>query len=88
MIPFAFFLLGLRARDLRSADFIVVISAAVVTAVALFEYFFVDVYLRYFNIIMYYVARGSVATERLEILSTNLFESGIRPEGRALFPIR
>ena len=87
MIPFAFFLLGLRARDLRNTDFIVLILAVAVTSVALFEYFFVDVYLRYFNIIMYYVARGSVATERLEILSTNLFESGIRPEGRALFPI-
>jgi len=87
MIPFAFFLLGLRARDLRSTDFIVLISATVVTVIALFEYCFVDVYLQYFNIITYYVARGSVATERLELFSTSLFESGIRPEGRALFPI-
>jgi putative polymerase len=87
MIPFAFFLLGMRVRDLRNADSIVLISAALVTAIALFEYLFVDVYLRYFNIIMYYVARGSVATDRLEILSTNLFESGTRPEGRALFPV-
>jgi putative polymerase len=87
LIPFAFVLLGMRVSNLRNADTIVLTAGVLVTTVAIFEYLFIDVYLRYFNIIMYYVARGSVAAERLEILSTNLFESGIRPEGRALFPI-
>jgi putative polymerase len=87
MIPIAFFLLGARVRELESADTIVLISTTVVTVVSLFEYVFVDLYLKYFNIIMYYVARGSVAVGRLEILSTSLFESGIRPEGRVLLPI-
>ena len=87
MIPFAFFWLGTRVFSLRNADAIMLVAGALVTAVAVFEYLFIDVYLRYFNIIMYYVARGSVAAERLEILSSNLFESGIRPEGRVLFPI-
>jgi putative polymerase len=87
MVPFAFFLLGTRIRDLRSADFMVLLMTALVVVVAVFEYFFVELYVRYFNIIMYYVARGSVATERLEILSTNLFESGIRPEGRVMLPV-
>jgi putative polymerase len=85
-IPVAFFLLGRRVGDLRNADTIVFVLAIVVTSVAVFEYFFLDVYLKYFNIIMYYVARGTLATARLAISSSNLFESGIRPEGRTLLP--
>lgn len=71
------------------ADRIVVCIAIVTSAIALFEYFFVETYLTYFNIIKYYILRGSVDASRLEILSTNLFVSGLRPEGegRTLFPV-
>jgi putative polymerase len=86
LIPIAFFLLGTRLRDARSADFIVMIIALAVTLVALFEYFFLETYLQYFNIIRYYISRGSVETSQTEFLSTNLFISGIRPEGRNMLP--
>lgn len=87
LIPIAFFLLGQRV-SLPSADRLIWSLGALVTALALFEYFFTDVYLAYFDVIKYYVARGTVEAERLQILSTNLFVSGTRPEGegRTLLP--
>jgi putative polymerase len=86
MIPIAFVLLGKRIRDVDAVDAIVTVIAMIVVALAVFEYFFIETYLKYFNIIMYYIARGTVESARLEILSTNLFVSGIRPEGRSLLP--
>jgi putative polymerase len=86
LIPVAFFLLGTRTRDARSADFVAFCIAVVVTLIALFEYFFLDIYLQYFNVIRYYLARGSVESAQTEFLSTNLFVSGFRPEGRNLLP--
>ena len=86
MIPIAFFLLGRRVRNVKAVDTFVRIVALIVVALAIFEYFYVETYLQYFNVIMYYIARGSVESSRLEILSTNLFVSGIRPEGRSLLP--
>jgi putative polymerase len=73
---------------LEFADRIVVCLAIITSAIGLFEYFFVETYLAYFNIIKYYILRGSIEVSRLEILSTNLFVSGLRPEGegRMLLP--
>jgi putative polymerase len=71
---------------LANADFIVKCCAFVVTALAILEYFFLDTYLQYFNIIAYYISRGSVELEQIQYLSTTLFASGIRPEGRTFFP--
>jgi putative polymerase len=87
MIPVAFFLLGTGVRDMRTADATVFGLAIVVVGAAIFEYFFVGAYLHYFNIIKYYLARGTIEAHRLSLFSTNLFESGIRPEGRAILPI-
>jgi putative polymerase len=86
MIPIAFFLLGTTSGNLTKVDSLMRITAVIVTAVAVFEYFFLDTYLRFFNIIDYYVARGSVDREEIDWLSVNLYVSGIRPEGRTLFP--
>ena len=85
-IPVAFFALGTRVRNLNTVDKFLTIVAIIVTGLAIFEYFFVETYLHYFNVIKYYIARGTVESARLEILSTNLFVSGIRPEGRTLLP--
>jgi putative polymerase len=80
--------LGIRYPNLEVADRIVVCLAIITAAIGLFEYFFVETYLTYFNIIKYYILRGSIEVSRLEILSTNLFVSGLRPqgEGRMLLP--
>ncbi len=86
VIPIAFFLLGTTTGNLAKVDSMVRICAVIVTAVAIFEYFFLDTYLRYFNISAYYISRGSLDRDQIEWLSINLYVSGIRPEGRALFP--
>jgi len=43
-------------------------------------------YTRYFDISSYYYARGSISAEEFAYSSAKLFVSGLRPEGRALFP--
>lgn len=86
IIPIAFFLLGTRMTNLANADRIVRICAIVVSLLAIFEYFFLDLYLQYFNIIAYYIARGSVDHDQIEWLTNTLYVSGMRPEGRTLLP--
>jgi putative polymerase len=90
LIPVAFFLLGAGAGDLRNADRIVKVVVAIVIAVGAFEYFFPDVFTRFFNVASFYVERGTMSATQSPG-SSNLFVSGMRPEGasggRGLFPI-
>ena len=86
IIPVAFYLLGTRARSLRDVDNILTLSAILVAIGTVFEYFFLDTYLKYFNVILYYFARGSVTAKQLAEVASDLYVSGIRPEGRNLFP--
>ena len=86
IIPIAFYLLGTRARSLRDVDNILTLSAILVAIGTVFEYFFLDTYLKYFNVILYYFARGSVTAKQLAEVASDLYVSGIRPEGRNLFP--
>ena len=80
IIPIAFFLLGLRARDARSADVVVQAAAGMVLVLALFEYFFVETYTQFFNVAKYYIARGTMEAKQA-LQSADLFISGIRPAG-------
>jgi putative polymerase len=86
MIPIAFFLLGTRVSKLSYADSIVKICALVVTFFAIFEYFFLDLFLRYFDVLAYYVARGTIEREQAQYMTSQLYISGVRFEGRSLFP--
>ncbi|WJR78800.1 hypothetical protein [Bradyrhizobium sp. NP1] len=88
LIPVAFFGLG-RKISLEDADRIVRWSVVVVLVVGFFEYFFLDVFLKYFNVIGFYIARGTVPDiESARIASGGLMVSGVRPEGqgRELLP--
>jgi putative polymerase len=88
LIPVAFFWLG-KTISLRGADRIVRWSVIAVICLGMFEYFFLDVFLKYFNVIGFYIARGTVAdTESARISSGGLMVSGMRPEsqGRELLP--
>ncbi|HET9904362.1 MAG TPA: hypothetical protein VFQ27_11750 [Xanthobacteraceae bacterium] len=79
-IPIVFFLVGLRVADIGRADRLVTLVAGLVLALALFEYFAVDVFTDYFNVARYYVARGTMdAQEALK--AGDLFISGVRPAG-------
>jgi putative polymerase len=86
IIPVAFYLLGTRARSIRDVDKIVALSAILVAIDAAFEFFFLDTYLKFFNIIQYYIARGTVSVQETVYLANELWVSGIRPEGRSLLP--
>ncbi len=89
IIPIAFFLLGLRVKNLKTADFIVRLVVLVVLGFALFEYFALDVFVKYFSVAKYYVARGTMEAKQA-LQSADLFISGMRPAGaeggRNLFP--
>lgn len=90
LIPIAFFMLGAGAGDLRMADRVVRVVVAIVIVVGAFEYFFPDVFTRFFNVAGFYIERGTMAAGQAQG-SSNLFVSGMRPEGasggRGLFPI-
>ncbi len=89
LIPIVFFLLGVGARDVRAADKIVRAIVLIVIAVGLFEYFFPAVFTRFFNVASFYIERGAMGTAQAQ-QSSNLFVSGMRPEGatggRGLLP--
>lgn len=89
IIPIAFFLLGLRVTNLKSADFVVRLTVALVLVFALFEYFALDEFVKYFSVAKYYVARGTMEAKQA-LQSADLFISGMRPSGaeggRNLFP--
>jgi putative polymerase len=90
LIPVAFFLLGACAGDLRMADRLVKVIVTVVIVVGAFEYFFPDVFTHFFNVAGFYIERGTMSATQSPG-SSNLFVSGMRPEGasggRGLFPI-
>jgi putative polymerase len=89
LIPITFFLLGTRAKDIGTLDRIVGVTTLIVLAVALFEYFFADLYTRTFNVAAYFVSRGAMEAKQA-IDTGDLFISGMRPAGgggRNLLPI-
>jgi hypothetical protein len=86
LIAIAFYFLGARSANIRLADRLVVASALVVLFFGLFEYLALDLYLEYFNILGYYLARGSLTLEDTLGSTKGLFGSGLRPEARTLLP--
>ena len=93
VIPVVFFLLGKAVDDIRVADRLVLSAALVLLAFALFEYFFLDSFLRVFDVAKYYFARGTLdaskaAVELSQGVSEGLMVSGVRPpdQGRTLLP--
>lgn len=86
LIPVVFYNLGRRSPDLRSADRAVLASGVIVVVMGLFEYGLFDVYQQYFNIVRYYVARGSMSPSEINELTGSLFTSGIRPDSRTILP--
>lgn len=86
LIPIAFYLLGKSCNEPRLADRAALISGIIVVAFGLFEFLALDIFTTYFNIIKYYVARGSVAPTDISNQSGTLFTSGLRPDSRTLLP--
>jgi putative polymerase len=80
LIPIAFLFLGMRAADVRRADLLVRIAGFLVVTVGLIEYAFPDRFTEVFNIAKFYIDRGSMGASQAA-QSSNLFISGMRPEG-------
>lgn len=86
LIPIAFYLLGKTYNDPRLADRAALICGSIVVVFGLFEFLALDLYVTYFNIIKYYVARGTVAPSDVSSQTGALFASGLRPDSRTLLP--
>ena len=84
-IPIVFFFLGRHFGSPESGDRVVLAAILVVVAGALFEWLFLDTYLKYFDVLGYYQARGSVDAS-VGGDGPGLFISGLRFEGRTLLP--
>jgi len=84
-IPVVFFAMGSRLADIKLADRLVVWSAIVVLVFACFEYFFLPIYLDWFNVLGYYISRGTVTLADSYGVTKGLFISGNRPEPRSIF---
>jgi putative polymerase len=87
LIPVIFLLLGKRVGDIRFADTVVYVATGLILFFAIFEFLFLDAYLRVFSIIEYYVARGTLEAVNPALQWANgLMLNGIRPpeQGRVL----
>src|ERR1700722_9397109 len=96
LIPIAFFFVGSYLGSCRAADRLVTILIFLALGASLFEWLALDTYLKYFNVIHYYVARGtetSLQTDAAHGLfitdpasGAGLFINGTRFEPRTLLP--
>lgn len=93
LIPFVFFLMGSYLGSLRWCDSLVTFLIVLAFVVALFEWLALDTYLHYFNVIQYYVARGTGIMEtdiangiRGSDTAAGLFTNATRFEERTLLP--
>jgi putative polymerase len=85
LIPVVFFFLGRHLGTTRGGDRLVTALSLTALAVGLFEWFALDTYLRFFDVIHYYLARGSVTGSDTEIVP-GLYVSGTRADQRTLLP--
>jgi putative polymerase len=85
-IPIVFFAMGSRIADIRLADRLAIWSAIIVLVFACFEYFFLELYLEWFNVLGYYISRGTVSIADSYGATKGLFISGNRPEPRSILP--
>ena len=85
-IPIVFFAMGSRIADIRLADRLAIWSAIIVLVFACFEYFLLDIYLEWFNVLGYYISRGTVSLTESYGATKGLFISGNRPEPRSILP--
>jgi putative polymerase len=91
LIPIAFFMLGLTVKNLRHVDVAIKWISTITLSFAAFEYFYLTTFLKYFDVLKYYLARGTIAgsdSSHAFLVAGGLYFSGIRPEaqGRSLFP--
>ena len=87
MIPVIFYFAARELGSRKDGDRLVWASVWIVLAVGLFEYGFLKQFVRLFDILGYYVSRGTVQAAAAEMSGDRLFASGMRYEGRTLLPM-
>ncbi len=87
MIPVIFYFAARQLGSREDGDRLVWASIWIVLAVGLFEYGFLKQFVRLFDILGYYVSRGTVQAAAAELSGDRLFASGMRYEGRTLLPM-
>lgn len=87
MIPVIFCFAARELGSREDGDRLVRASVWIVLAVGLFEYGFLKQFVRLFDILGYYVSRGTVQAAAAEMSGDRLFASGMRYEGRTLLPM-
>jgi len=85
LIPIVFYFIGRKFRRIEDADRLIWLSAALILAIGLFEFFFLEIYTSLVNIFDYYVARGTLTADASFAEGSNLFVSSTRTGGRNLF---
>jgi putative polymerase len=85
LIPVVFYFLGRRYGTLRTCDRLVGLAVVMVAVGALLEWAFLDVYLRYVDILRYYIAKGSAVAQSAAQMP-ELYVSGMRNDGRTILP--
>lgn len=86
MIPVVFYFAAREIGSREQGDRLVWICVWTVLAIGLYEYFFLKQFVKLFDILGYYVSRGSVQAASAELSQDRLFASGMRYEGRTLLP--
>jgi len=86
MIPVIFYFAARELGSREDGDRLVWASVWIVLVVGLFEYGFLKQFVRLFDILGYYVSRGTVQAAAAELSGDRLFASGMRYEGRTLLP--
>ncbi len=87
MIPVIFYFAAHELGSREDGDRLVRAAVWIVLAVGLFEYGFLKQFVRLFDILGYYVSRGTVQAAAAEMSGDRLFASGMRYEGRTLLPM-
>jgi putative polymerase len=87
LIPIAFFFVGRYLGSSRSADHLVTFLIIIAFTVALFEWLAPDTFVHYFDVIHYYIARGTVTgiDDDAPLFGSGFFNSS-RFESRTLLP--
>ena len=87
MIPVIFYFAARELGSREDGDRLVWAAVWIVLVVGLFEYGFLKQFVRLFDILGYYVSRGTVQAAAAEMSGDRLFASGMRYEGRTLLPM-
>jgi putative polymerase len=89
LVPLLFLGAAVNVSSESTADRILGRAVWLVLAVALFEFYFLDLFTRLFDVHSYYLARGVGDPDMSQYRTDSLVASGMRPEtiGRTLLPV-